>query len=113
MITYRQFKEISENYSPKKYYSSDSTFVIYKKSKKEKLATADSYEQAKKKANDVRQQKGLKFDDVSFMTARRFSPNQQQKRMKGRIEVSPIYNRSKGTYFKGIHYPDGSYADLD
>ena len=29
------------------------------------------------------------------------------------IEESNIYNHSKGCYFRGVTYPDGSYADLD
>tara|TARA_Y100001938_G_scaffold42558_1_gene58614 strand:- start:948 stop:1232 length:285 start_codon:yes stop_codon:yes gene_type:complete len=30
-----------------------------------------------------------------------------------RIEYSTVYNHSKGCYFRGVTYPDGSYADLD
>ena len=34
-------------------------------------------------------------------------------KLNGWIEESNIYNPSKECYFKGVHMPDGSYADLD
>ena len=36
------------------------------------LGTAKGFDQAKTKASSIRKQRGLKFDDVSFMTSRRF-----------------------------------------
>jgi len=69
----------------------------------------------KSKAKQVRQQRGLPFDDISFMTAGRYlqkkSSSPQTK--KGRIEYSRNYNPSKRGRFKGIHHADGSYGDLD
>ena len=109
MITLQEFREISET------YSSNSKFIIYRTANKEKLATAYGYEQAKRKAKQVRQQRGLRFDDVSFMTANRFSQNKSSspKPKKGWIEYSRNYNPSKRGRFKGIHHSDGSYGDLD
>ena len=109
MITLQAFRKISET------VSSNSQFIIYRTANKEKLATAYGYEQAKRKAKQVRQQRGLPFDDVSFMTAGRYlqkkSSSPQTK--KGRIEYSRNYNPSKRGRFKGIHHSDGSYGDID
>ncbi len=108
MITLQAFRKISET------VSSNSQFIIYRTANKEKLATAYGYEQAKSKASSIRKQRGLKFDDVSFITSRRFHGKSTTAPSGGRrIEYAPRYNPSKRGRFKGIHFSDGSYGDID
>ncbi|MFL0735963.1 MAG: hypothetical protein AB8B39_02715 [Prochlorococcus sp.] len=108
MITLQAFRKISET------VSSNSQFIIYRTANKEKLATAYGYEQAKSKASSIRKQRGLKFDDVSFITSRRFHGKSTTAPSGGRrIEYAPRYNPSKRGRFKGIHHSDGSYGDID
>ena len=101
MITFTEFRTLVENMS--------SIFVIYRKDNRQRLGTATGFEAAKMKATQIRQSLGLKFDDVSFMTAKRFSGSSN----KPRIERSPVYNPSKRTHFRMKIYPDVSTADLD
>ena len=108
MITLQAFRKISET------VSSNSQFIIYRTANKEKLATAYGYEQAKSKASSIRKQRGLKFDDVSFITSRRFHGKSTTAPSGGRrIEYAPRYNPSKRGRFKVIHQSDGSYGDID
>ena len=75
---------------------------------------ARGFDQAKTKATSIRKQRGLGFDDVSFMTSRRFYGKTTPATSTGRrIEYSPRYNPSKRERFRGVWPPDGSYADLD
>ena len=101
MITFTEFRSLVENISQ---------FVIYRSSNRQRLATASGFDAAKKKASDVRRSLGLSFDEVKFMTAKRFSGGSSNR---PRIERSPVYNASKRTYFKMKMYPDGSTADID
>ena len=66
------------------------------------------------KARSIRKQRGLKFDDVSFMTSRRFYGKGAGAPSRGRrIEYAPRYNPSKRGHFKGVWDAQGNYADLD
>ena len=66
MITFREFLDLCEDYNP------NAEFVIFNKMTRVVLGTARGFDQAKSKARSIRKQRGLKFDDVSFMTSRRF-----------------------------------------
>ena len=60
------------------------------------LGTAKGFDQAKTKASSIRKQRGLKFDDVLFMTSRRFYGMRTPAASTGRrIEYASLYNPSK------------------
>ena len=108
MINFREFLDLCEDYNP------NAEFVIFNKKTRAVLGTARGFDQAKTKASSIRKQRGLKFDDVSFMTSRRFYGKRTQAASTGRwIEYAPRYNPSKRGRFRGAWHPDGSYADLD
>ena len=67
------------------------------------------------KATSIRKQRGLKFDDVSFMSDRKFygSRNVNKTASSGRIEYAPRYNPSKGRRFRGRYDAQGNYHDID
>ena len=108
MITFREFLNLCEDYNP------NAEFVIYNKNTRAVLGTVRGFDQAKSKAPSIRKQRGLKFDDVSFMTSKRFyrksitAPSGSR-----RIEYAPRYNPSKRGRFKGVWDAQGNYADLD
>jgi len=66
MITFPELREIFETYNP------SAQFVIYSTKNRAVLGSAVGFEAAKDKARQIRQQKNLKFDEVSFMTSKRF-----------------------------------------
>ena len=98
MITFRKFLDLCEDYNP------NAEFVIFNKKTRAVLGTARGFDQAKTKATSIRKQRGLKFDDVSFMTSRKFygkrtlaAPSTGR-----RIEYAPRYNPSKRGRFRGV-----------
>ena len=108
MIMLREFLDLCEDYNP------NAEFVIFNKKTRAVLATARGFDQAKTKATSIRKQRGLKFDDVSFMTSRRFYGKRTPATSTGRrIEYSPRYNPSKRGRFRGVWDVQGNYADLD
>ena len=108
MITFREFLNLCEDYNP------NAEFVIYNKKTRAVLGTARGFEPAKIKASSIRKQHGLRFDDVSFMTSRRFYGKSTTAPSGGRrIEYAPRYNPSKRGRFKGVWDAQGNYADLD
>ena len=108
MITLREFLDLCEDYNP------NAEFVIFNKKTRAVLGTARGFDQAKTKASSIRKQRGLKFDDVSFMTSRRFYGKRTPAASTGRrIEYSPRYNPSKRGRFRGVWDTQGNYADLD
>ncbi|EHA60136.1 hypothetical protein [Synechococcus sp. WH 8016] len=108
MITFREFLNLCEDYNP------NAEFVIYNKKTRAVLGTARGFDQAKSKASSIRKQRGLRFDDVSFMTSRRFYGKSTTAPSGGRrIEYAPRYNPSKRGRFKGVWDAHGNYADLD
>ena len=108
MITFREFLNLCEDYNP------NAEFVIYNKKTTAVLGTARGFDQAKSKASSIRKQRGLRFDDVSFMTSRRFYGKSTTAPSGGRrIEYAPRYNPSKRGRFKGVWDAQGNFADLD
>ena len=108
MINFREFLDLCEDYNP------NADFVIFNKKTRAVLGTARGFDQAKTKASSIRKQRGLKFDDVSFMTSRRFYGRTSAALSGGRrIEHSPRYNPSKRGHFRGVWDTQGNYADLD
>ena len=108
MITFQDLLDIFEDYNPQ------AKFVIYNKKTRAVLGSAVGYDAAKAKASQLRKQYNLKFDDVSFMTSRRFYGMGAGAPSRGRrIEYAPRYNPSKRGHFKGVWDAQGNYADLD
>ncbi len=137
MIIFPELREIFETYNP------SAQFVIYSTKTRAVLGGAVGYEAAKDKARQIRQQKNLKFDDVSFMTSRRFyggSTGQQggsdasststPKKasfgvsrdgrtftnaygQRSPVEYSRTYNSSKRGRFRGYTDAQGNYHDVD
>ena len=108
MINFREFLDLCEDYNP------NAEFVIFNKKTRAVLGTARGFDQAKTKASSIRKQRGLKFDDVSFMTSRRFYGKTSTAPSGGRrIEYAPRYNPSKRRHFRGVWDAQGNYADLD
>jgi hypothetical protein len=66
MITFLELREIFETYNPA------AQFVIFNTKNRAVLGGAVGSEAVKEKARQIRQQKNLKFDEVSFMTSKRF-----------------------------------------
>lgn len=108
MISFQEYVEICEG------YGAQDKFVIFRTATRSVLGTAVGFEQAKSKATAIRKQRGLKFDDVSFMTSRRFYGKPSVSSLGGRrIEYAPRYNSSKRGRFKGVWDAQGNYANLD
>ena len=87
MITFQDLLDIFENYNPQV------KFVIYNKKTRAVFGSAVRYDAAKAKASQLRKQYNLKFDDVSFMSDRKFygSRNVNKTASPGRIEYAPRY----------------------
>ena len=102
MITFKQFLDLCEDYNP------NAEFVIFNKKTRAVLGTAIGFNQAKSKAKSkatsIRKQRGLKFDDVSFMTNRKFYGKRTPAASSTgrRIEYAPRYNPSKRGRFRGV-----------
>ena len=108
MIAFQDFLDLCE------VYNANAEFVIFNKKTRAVLGTAKGFDQAKNKATVIRKQRGLKFDDVSFMTSKRFYGNTSTTPSGGRrIEYAPRYNPSKRGHFRGVWDAQGNYADLD
>jgi len=109
VITFQDLLDIFEDYNPQ------AKFVIYNKKTRAVLGSAVGYDAAKAKASQVRKQYNLKFDDVSFMSNRKFygSRNVNKTASPGRIEYAPRYNPSKGRRFRGRYDAHGNFHDID
>jgi hypothetical protein len=137
MITFPELREIFESYNPA------AQFVIFNTKTRAVLGQAVGYEAAKDRARQVRQQQHLKFDDVSFMTSRRFygattgqqvasvaSAAQAPRKIpfgvsrdgrtftnaygqRSSVEYSRNYNPSKRGRFRGYTDAQGNYHDID
>ena len=109
MITFQDLLDIFEDYNPQ------AKFVIYNKKTRAVFGSAVGYDDAKAKASQLRKQYNLKFDDVSFMSDRKFygSRNVNKTASPGRIEYAPRYNPSKGRRFRGRYDAHGNLHDID
>ncbi|QPN69287.1 hypothetical protein [Synechococcus sp. CBW1108] len=114
------------------------SFYVYRTDTNAVLARGiDGYEAAKTRANDLRKQYGLKWDQVKFKSERgnqssgesggstaaaskkRFGVNQDGKTFtntsgqSGRVDYARHYNPSKGRRFRGYTDAQGNYHDID
>ena len=114
------------------------TFYVYRTDTNAVLARGiDGYEAAKTRANDLRKQYGLKWDQVKFKSERgtqgsvgssgstaaaprnQFGVSQYGKTFtntsgqSGRVDYARHYNPSKGRRFRGYTDARGNYHDID
>ena len=114
------------------------SFYVYRTDTNAVLASGiDGYEAAKTRANDLRKQYGLKWDQVKFRSERgtqgsvgsggstaaapkkRFGVSQDGKTFtntsgqSGRVDYAKHYNPSKGRRFRGYTDEKGNYHDID
>ena len=113
-------------------------FYVYRTDTNAVLARGiDGYEAAKTRANDLRNQFGLKWDQVKFRSERgtqgsvgsggstaaapkkQFGVSQDGKTFtntsgqSGRVDYARHYNPSKGRRFRGYTDAKGNYHDID
>jgi hypothetical protein len=107
MITFREFLNLCEDYNP------NAEFVIYNKNTRAVLGTARGFDEARSKASSIRKQRGLKFDDVSFMTSRRFYGKSTTAPSESRRMNMPLAKTRQMRTFQGCLGRSGELADLD
>jgi len=93
-------------------------FLIYRADTGAVLARGISgYEAAKDKANALRKDHGLKWDQVKFRADRGAKSSGASSFghsiPKSRMDVSRRYNPSKRGRFRGYYDKDGNYHDID
>lgn len=91
-------------------------FYVFRTDNQQVLARGlMGYDAAREKANQIRRQQGLKWDQVSFKSERKPSTTKAspQTYSRSRIDVARNYSPSKRTRFKGRYDKDGNYHDLD
>ena len=121
-ISFRQFMEILNNLkSSTCCVNENHSFYVYRADTHQVLARGlDGFEAAKSRANQIRQQHNLKWNQVKF----KMEPNQKatdsvgtskvnKSNQSGYYDRSKVYNPSKRGYFRGYFGADGSYADID
>ena len=98
------------------------SFYVFRTDTQQVLARGVmGYDAAREKANQIRRQQGLKWDQVSFKSEKKPSGSYGRhpaSSMGGapsgaRMDVSRRYNPSKRGRFKGYYDKDGNYHDLD
>ena len=114
------------------------SFYVYRTDTNAVLASGiDGYEAAKTRANDLRKQYGLKWDQVKFRSERgkqgsvgsggstaaatkqQFGVSQDGKTFtntsgqSGRVDYARHYHPSKGRRFRGYTDAKGNYHDID
>lgn len=97
------------------------SFYVYRVDTNQVLARGlDGFEAAKSRANQIRQQHNLKWNQVKFkMEPKQRSSgsggtdNGNKSNQTGYYDRSKVYNPSKRGYFRGYFGADGSYADID
>jgi len=118
-LTFQRFLKKVQDFLDVRHHSRllETTFYVYRTDTNAVLArNVDGFDAAKDKANQLRKQLGLKWDQVKFK-AQRTTPSATSSRGtgagSGRIEYAPRFNRSKGRYFRGYTDADDNYHDID
>jgi hypothetical protein len=117
-ITFHKFlQRVKRFMSMSEAYLAESYFYIFRTDNQQVLARdVDGFEAAKTKANHLRRQLGLKWDQVKFKVQKKaggssgYSASSSTKRG---LEYSPRYNPSKRGHFRGYYDHDGNFHDLD
>jgi len=121
-ISFRQFMAILNNLKSSTCCVNEiHSFYVYRADTHQVLARGlDGFEAAKSRANQIRQQHNLKWNQVKFkMEPKQRSSgsggtdNGNKSNQTGYYDRSKVYNPSKRGYFRGYFGADGSYADID
>ena len=87
-------------------------FYIFRTDTQQVLARGVmGYDAARDKANQIRRQQGLKWDQVSFKSEKK--PRSGDVPAGGRLDVARNYNPSKRGRFRGYYDKQGNFHDLD
>jgi hypothetical protein len=135
MITYHQLKQkladvnvqytdVFESFEEYLYFAEESTFYIFRTDNNVILARGvQGFEQAKKRASQLRQLHKLSFDQVKFKSERRAGTQAGVNRsgstfrnaygQRYPIEYSKNVNPSKGRRFRGYTDSSGNFHDVD
>ena len=94
------------------------SFYIFRTDNQQVLARGVmGYDAARDRANQIRRQHGLKWDQVSFKSEKKPTSSGTSGRNPAasgsRMDVSRHYNPSKRGHFKGRYDKDGNFHDLD
>ena len=119
-----QFYNVFESLEDFLLLAEESTFYIYRTDTNSILARGvQGFEQAKKRASELRKRYKLTFDQVRFRTERRTASKASPKGSGGTftnaygqrypIEYSRHVNPSKRSRFRGYTDSDGNFHDLD
>jgi hypothetical protein len=116
-ISFHQFlQKVQQAVSLSEQRLKKSSFYIYRTDTHQVLARdVDGFEAAKDKANRLRRQLGLKWDQVKFKMMGSPSSSTKGYGSRGgyRVDSSPRYNPSKRGHFRGYYDNQGSFHDLD
>ena len=112
-ISFHQFlQKVQQALSLSEQRLKESSFYIYRTDTHQVLARdVDGFDAAKEKANRLRHQLGLKWDQVKFKKMR--SPSSPTKGSGSRVDSSSHYNPSKRGHFRGYYDRQGNFHDLD
>lgn len=112
-ISFHQFlQKVKQSLSLSEQRLKESVFYIYRTDTHQVLARdVEGFDAAKEKANRLRHQLGLKWDQVKFKAMR--SPSDSTKKSGYRLDSSPRYNPSKRGHFRGYYDHQGNFHDLD
>lgn len=119
-----QYDDVFESLEEYLFYAEESTFYIYRTDTNSVLVRGvQGFEQAKKRASDLRKRYQLTFDQVKFKSERRAGSQAGVSRSGGTfrttkgqtypIEYSRNVNPSKGRKFRGYTDSSGNYHDID
>ena len=87
-------------------------FYIFRTDTQQVLARGVmGYDAAREKANQIRRQQGLKWDQVSFKSEKKSRSGDVSSG--GRLDVARNYNPSKRGRFRGYYDKQGNFHDLD
>lgn len=115
-ITFQRFLQ-----KVKKHLSFDTScleerlFYVYRTDTHQVLARGiDGYDAAKQRANQIRHQHGLKWDQVKFKSERSVSSSASGPQgHSGKIDYASRVNPSKGRRFRGYYDQHGNFHDID
>jgi len=112
-ISFHQFlQKVQQALSLSEQRLKESSFYIYRTDTHQVLARdVEGFDAAKEKANRLRRQLGLKWDQVKFLAMR--SSSNSTKKSGYRLDSSPRYNPSKRGHFRGYYDHQGNFHDLD
>ena len=115
-LTFQRFLQKAKDFLDVRHRSRllETTFYIYRADTNAVLArNIEGFDAAKQKANLLRKQLGLKWDQVKFKSQRSTQASSANTSGYRKIEYAPRFNPSKGRHFRGYTDSDGNYHDID